>query len=197
MKVPDRSIAEHVSAVSTPYLTVPVFILLAGLAYVDDPVMIAVYGSIAVGCTVGIPLAYAHHLTQRGKVDDIHIYDQQARLGPLALTAVCSTVGFGVLYLIGAPDGIIRLAVLLFLLAGATLAATTVLKISGHVSAWTAGSAVIVILHGPCLAPLILGAVPIGWSRLALGRHRPIEVLVGFCYGVATAAILALLLGLI
>jgi membrane-associated phospholipid phosphatase len=194
--VPDRTLAENISAVTTPYLTVPAFILLAGLAFVRDPLEITVYGIVAVGFTVVIPLGYAYHLTRRGKVDDIHIYDQRARLGPLALTGASSMAGFGILYLIEAPDGILRLAVLLFLMAGATLAATSLLKISGHVSSWTAGSTVVIILHGPYALPLLLGALPIGWSRLALARHRPVEVVVGFAYGVFAAAALCLAVGL-
>jgi membrane-associated phospholipid phosphatase len=188
--------AESISAMSTPYLTVPVFILLAGLVYVTEPTEIAIYGAIAVGFTVAIPLGYTHHLAGLGKVDDIHIYDHHARLGPLSLTVASSMVGLGLLHVIGAPDGIVRLAILLFLLAGATLAATTVLKISGHVSAWSAGSTVIMVLYGPYAAPVLLGAVPIGWSRLELGRHRPVEVVIGFLFGVASAALLSFTLAL-
>ena len=194
--MPDRTLAEHVSAVTTPYLTVPAFILLAGLAFVTDLEEIMLYGAIAVGFTVGIPMAYAQHLTRQGRVDSIHIYDQRARLAPLALTGASSMVGLGILYLVEAPDGILRLAVLLFLMAGATLAATTVLKISGHVSSWSAGSTVAVVLHGPLALPLLLGALPIGWSRLELGRHRPVEVVVGFLYGILSAAALSLLVGI-
>lgn len=196
MPVPERTKADYISAVTTPYLMVPAFILMAGLAFVTDPWEIVLYGAIAVGFTVAIPMAFAHYLALQGQVDSIHIYDQKARLGPLALTGASSFIGLVVLYLIGAPDGILRLAVLLFLMAGATLAATSVLKISGHTSAWTAGSTVVIILHGPMAAPLLLGAVPIGWSRLALERHRPLEVVVGFLYGIVSAAILSYLVGI-
>jgi hypothetical protein len=194
--VPERTLAEHISAITTPYLTVPIFILVAGLAFVNDPVDIAAYGVIVVGFTVVIPLAYAYWLSKRGKVESIHIYDQRARLGPLALTGASSLAGFGLLYLIDAPEGIIRLAILLFLLAGATLGATMLLKISGHVSSWCAGSAVVIILHGPYMSPLLLGAIPIGWSRLELDRHRPVEVAVGAVYGIVAASVLAFMVGL-
>lgn len=194
--MPERTLAENISAITTPYLTVPIFILVAGLAFVSDPIEIAVYGTIVVGFTVLIPLSYAHMLAKRGRVESIHIYDQRARLGPLALTGASSLAGFGLLYLIHAPEGIIRLAVLLFLMAGATLGATMVLKISGHVSSWCAGSAVVILLHGPYLLPLLLGAIPIGWSRLELGRHRPVEVAVGAAYGIVAAIVLAFLVGL-
>jgi membrane-associated phospholipid phosphatase len=194
--VPERTLADHVSALTTPYMTVPLFILLAGLAFVEDPLEMALYGGIAVGFTVVIPLVYTHHLERKGIVDSVHIYDRRARLGPMALAGASSMAGFLLLYLIEAPDSIIRLAVLLFLLTVATLAATTVLKISGHVAAWSAGSTLVIILYGPHLAPLLLGALPIGWSRLKLERHRPVEVVVAFGYGIATATILSYLVGL-
>jgi membrane-associated phospholipid phosphatase len=184
------------STLTSPYLTVPFFILLAGLKFVDDPREIAAYGAIAVGFTVGVPLAYSYHLMRQGKVDGIHVFEQRARLGPLTLTTASSIFGCLLLYLIGAPDGIIQLAILLFLMAGATLAATSVLKVSGHVSAWTGGSTVVIVLHGPYLAPLLLMGLPIGWSRLQLQRHRPVEVVMGFLYGIVSAALLALAVGL-
>jgi len=189
-------LAEGISAVTTPYLAVPAFILIAGLAFVTDPLEVATYGAIAVGFTVGIPMAYTQYLVREGRVDSVHIYDRRARLGPLALTGASSLAGFGILYLVDAPEGILRLAVLLFLMAGATFAATSLLKVSGHTSAWTAGSTVVVILHGPYAALLLLGALPIGWSRLELGRHRPVEVVVGLGYGIVSAALFSYLVGL-
>ncbi len=189
-------LAERISAVTSPYLTVPAFILLAGYAFVTDLPELLLYWGITVGFTVGIPLSYAHYLASQGRVDSVHIFDQRARLGPLALTAASSLAGLSLLYIIGAPDGILRLAVLLPLLAVVTLGATALLKISGHVSSWATGSTVVIVLHGVYALPLLLGAVPIGWSRLALGRHRPVEVVVGLLYGIGTAALLTLLLGL-
>jgi membrane-associated phospholipid phosphatase len=189
--------ASLLSALTTPYLTSPLFILFAGLYFVRGLQEVAVYGVVAVGFTVVIPLGYAEHLRRRGAVDSVHIYDQHARLGPLALTGVCSLAGFGILYGIGAPVGILRLGAMLFLTAGGVLAATFFLKISGHVSAWTVGSTVLVLLWGPLTSPLFVGAVPIAWSRLALGKHTTVEVVVGFFYGVGIALGFAWLVGLL
>ncbi|UCC93241.1 MAG: hypothetical protein JSW25_00760 [Thermoplasmata archaeon] len=191
----DTTLAAHISRITSPYLSVPFFILLAGLAYVQDLLELVLYGAVAVGFTVVIPLLYTLSLVRRGKVDDIHIYDRGARLRPLAVTTVSSIVGFLVLHLIGASEDLIGLAILLFLMAAVTLAATSVFKISGHVSAWAGGCTVVAILHGPYALPLFLVGIPIGWSRLALERHRPIEVVIGFVYGIASASVLALLIG--
>lgn len=192
----DDTLALRVSAISTPYMTTPIFILLAGLYYVHDPWDIIIYGAIVVGFTVVIPLSYAEHLRRRGKVESVHIYDQRARLGPLAITAACSMAALAALYAIDAPWGIIQLAVLLILLAGAVLAATYFFKVSGHVSSWTTGTTVLVLIYGPLAAVLYLVAVPIAWSRLRLERHTRAEVAVGFAYGIASAVVLSWAVGL-
>jgi membrane-associated phospholipid phosphatase len=189
-------IARVISSLSSPYLTAPLFILLAGYYYVQDPFQIALYGSITVGFTVLIPLLYTLHLRRIGSVDSLHIIDQRSRLGPLAITGASSAVGLALLYAVGAPEEILRLAVLLFLLAATVLVATFFLKVSGHMAAWGAGTTIVVALYGPVLVPLFLIALPIAWSRLTLERHTPLEVVAGFIYGIGTAAIIAWLLDL-
>ncbi len=189
-------IGKAVSSLSSPYLTAPLFILLAGYHYVQDPLELLLYGSIPLGFTVLIPLLYSIHLRRIGKVDSVHIIDRRSRLVPLAITGASSFTGLVLLYAVGAPEEILRLAVLLFLLAATVLVATFFLKVSGHMAAWGAGTTIVVALYGPVLVPLFLIALPIAWSRLTLKKHTPLEVVAGFIYGTVTAAIISWLLGL-
>ncbi len=195
--VPGNETAQHISSITTPYLTTPFFILIAGLHFVDTAREMLLYGTVAVGFTVAIPLAYAEHLRRAGRVDSVHILDQHARMVPLALAGAGSIMGFALLYLVGAPEGILRLGAMLFLLAGALLVATWFLKISGHVAAWTAGTTVLVVLYGPQMAVLFLVAAPIAWSRLVLGKHTRMEVGVGLLYGICIAAMFSGVVGLL
>jgi membrane-associated phospholipid phosphatase len=55
---------------------------------------------------------------------------------------------------------------------------------------------VLVVLYGPVTSLLLIGAAPIALSRLALGRHEPLEVAVGFLYGLASMTALSWLVGL-
>jgi len=190
------TVASGLSTVTTPYLTAPQFILLAGLHYVDSIGEVALYGAIVVGFTVVVPLAYTLHLKSLGRVGSVHIHEQRARLGPMALTGASSLAGLALLYAMDAPPDILRLGALLILLAVAVLGATYFIKVSGHVSAWATGTTVMVVVYGPVASPLYLAALPIGWSRLALGHHRPVEVLAGFAHGVGTAALLTWVVGL-
>ena len=61
----DNDTARMVSGITTPYLTAPLFILLAGLYYIETLWEIVLYGTIAVGFTVVIPLMYAEHQRRR------------------------------------------------------------------------------------------------------------------------------------
>ncbi len=191
-----ETIARAISFISSPYLTAPLFIMLAGYYYVQDPLEIVLYGSIAVGFTVLIPLLYTLHLRRTGRVDSIHIIDRRSRLGPLAITGGSSMLGLALLYAVGAPEEILHLAMLLFLLAATVLVATFFLKVSGHMAAWGAGTTIVVALYGSFLFPLFLFALPIAWSRLTLEKHTPFEVAAGFMYGIGTAAVITWLLGL-
>jgi len=194
--VPARTFAAGLSAVTTPYITAPAFILLAGLHFVDSLLELALYGGVVVGFTVAIPLAYASYLRGQGRVDSIHIYERRARLAPMALTGASSCAGLGLLYALNAPTDILRLGVLLILLAMTVLGATYVIKVSGHVTAWATGTTVMVVVYGPAASLLYLVALPVGWSRLALERHRPVEVMVGFAYGVVASLVLTLAVGI-
>jgi membrane-associated phospholipid phosphatase len=185
-----------VSAATTPYITVPVFILLCGARYVGGPRELLLYGGIVVGLSVLVPLGYTAHLVRKGVVEDMDVPGRFGRLGPLAAAALGSVVGLAALHVLGAPTGVLRLGMMLVALAAAVFAATAFLKISGHVTAWTAGCVTLASLWGPWALPSLLGALPIAWSRLALGRHTPLELVAGAAYGIAVSAVLAWAMGL-
>jgi len=184
------------SAVTTPYITVPVFILLCGARYVDGWRDLLLYGGIIVGLAVLVPLVYTAHLVRKGVVEAMDVPGRFGRLGPLAAAALGASAGLLALLLLGAPSGVLRLGAMLVALAAAVFAATAVLKISGHVTAWAAGSVTLGFLWGPWALAALLGALPIAWSRLALGRHTTLELAAGAAYGTAVSAALAWALGL-
>ena len=188
--------AMWVSAATTPYITVPVFILLCGARYVRGWDELLLYGGIVVGLAVVMPLAYTAHLVRTGAVEAMDVPGRFGRLRPLAAAAVGALLGLAALYALDAPSGIVRLGIMLVALAAAVFAATGVLKVSGHVTAWTAGNVVLAALWGPWALLALLGAIPVAWSRLALGRHTPFELVAGAVYGTAVAAALAWALGL-
>jgi len=97
---------------------------------------------------------------------------------------------------LGAPPGVPPGGAMPARRGAAVSAPTAVLKISGHVTAWTAGSVALASLWGPWALAALLGALPIAWSRLALARHTPLELVAGAAYGIAVSAALAWAMGL-
>jgi membrane-associated phospholipid phosphatase len=195
--MPDRQgAARALSGVTSPYITVPIFIMLCGLRYVSDPVTALLYGAVLIVSTVVVPLVYVVILMRRGVVGSIHVPDRAARLGPLASAAAGAALGLAIIWALGAPTEVLRLAAMLVALALALLAATIVLKVSGHATAWSAGSVVLAVLYGWWALALLVVVVPIAWARHALGRHTPLELLAGVAYGGLMAAALAWLSGL-
>jgi membrane-associated phospholipid phosphatase len=188
-------VARAVSAVSSPYLTVPAFIVASGMRYVDGPLEGLLYGAVLVATTVLLPLGHVLALRRRGLVDSIHLRERRARLGPLATAMLGAALGLAALWCLGAPAEVLRLGCVLVALAAAVLAATSVLKVSGHVTAWAMGSVVLAVPYGWWAAPLLAAAGPIAWARHALGRHTPVELGAGLLYGACVAASLVLALG--
>lgn len=195
--MPDRTgVARGLSVATSPYITVPVFIMLCGLRYVSDPLMGLLYGIVLVGTTVLVPLAYVLHLKRLGVVASIHVQERAARLRPIASAAAGAAVGLLVIWVLGAPAGVLRLGAMLVGLALSVMAATAVLKVSGHVTTWTSGTVVLAVIYGWWALALLAVAAPIAWARHAMGRHTPLELVAGMAYGSLVAAVLAWLVGL-
>lgn len=195
--VPDRHrAARALSGATSPYITVPSFIVLSGLRYVSDPLAGLLYGAVLILTTVLAPLAYVVRLKRQGVVESVHVRERAARLGPLAAAAAGAALGTLAIRALGAPSGVLRLAAMLVALAIAILAATVVLKVSGHTTAWSAGAVVLAVLYGWWALALLALVVPIAWARHALGCHTPLELAAGAVYGGLMAAALAWLAGL-
>ena len=195
--VPDRDrAARALSGATSPYITVPSFIMLCGLRYVADPLTGLLYGAVLIITTVVAPLAYVVRLKRRGVVESVHVRERAARLGPLAAAAAGAALGTLAIWALGAPSGVLRLAAMLVALAIALLAATVLLKVSGHTAAWSSGAVVLAVLYGWWALAALALVVPIAWARHALGSHTPIELAAGSAYGGLTAAALAWLAGL-
>jgi hypothetical protein len=127
---------------------------------------------------------------QRGKWGNVDASNLRERplLYLVGSTGIVALVGY---LLIRHPNSfLLRGAVVALALIGVCALATVWVKVSLHVAAATMTAAVL-ILTGSFLGWIIAIMVPLlMWSRLALGRHKPVEVGLGFFLGLV-AGILA------
>lgn len=127
-------------------------------------------------------------LLRRGLIGDLDIRRRSQRTIPLAVTAACQALGYGLLSASGAPDELQRLAGALLVLTLVLILVSRNWKISVH-----SGAAALVFSHHFLLMgdflPLVLGLPLLIWSRLRLKHHTLGQTLMGASAG----AILSLL----
>ncbi|MCZ7664164.1 MAG: phosphatase PAP2 family protein [Thermoleophilia bacterium] len=132
----------------------------------------------------GLPAADLARRVRARRVADFHLALREQRLRPLLIALLASALS---LALVAALDGPRPLEVTLTaaLVNGTVLTMTTVRwKVSFH-AATAAGSLIILWWMLGSMSALLAPLVPaIGWSRVALGRHNPNQVVVGAAAGV-------------
>jgi hypothetical protein len=93
----------------------------------------------------------------------------------------------------GAEAFLVRGAVIVLVLLLVCAGATRWIKLSLHVAA-AALTATALILLGSPVGWIIAAALPaLIWSRLALGRHTPAELMVGLAFGIAAGVAMHML----
>lgn len=128
---------------------------------------------------------------QRWTNFDVSVREHRPRMYAVALLLIFAAAGL--LYLLGAPAGIVRGTLFGAGLMILTLALNRWLKVSLH-AAVSAYAAVILWRVEPAIAVVaFVACLAIGWSRVVLKRHTRAEVIVGTLCGLAVGAILVLL----
>ncbi len=151
----------------------------------------AVWPSVVWGLVVAItasviPMVVIVKGARSGRWDGHHVTNREGRLVPLVAAGGSLAVGTAVLVLGGAPHQMLALAGSMFASLVVSMAITFGLKWKVSLHSAVAFAAVVVgtVVHGPWLLLLVLPAVFVAWSRVALGDHTVAQVLVGSLMGV-------------
>ena len=184
-----RSVARWVSIVAHPFVTT---LALAGAVTSAGGAAAAVRTTTAVGVLFVLPLALlTARQVRRGAwstVDASH---------PPERRILFAVGGAGLLALLayfarsqpGTP--LVRGVAGVLVMVGVCAAVTPWVKVSLHMAA-AALAATVLLGRGLPLGWLLVATLPVlGWSRVALGRHRWSEVVLGLVLGACTGAIVA------
>lgn len=128
-----------------------------------------------------------------GRYTDHHLTTREQRIIPLALSLIMVITGIFVLHVLDAPADV--LAVEAAMLGGLVVTApiTALWKISFHTGVAMAAVTILTVVYGPALIALLPVVALIGWSRVKLTHHTPLQVLLGAPIG-ALAAVVPFLL---
>jgi membrane-associated phospholipid phosphatase len=142
---------------------------------------------IAVVFITGGPLAALIILARKGRITDRHVSKRTQRAPILLGTMVSILVGLALLLQIGAPHALIVMT--LSILSGLLLVmlVNLVWKLSIHaaVSMFFAVALILAFPGAGAVLAVPIFAVPlvVGWSRIPLGAHTPLQVLAGYAAG--------------
>jgi len=133
--------------------------------------------------TSGLSLLYLVYLTRAGKVSDPRAIPRAERVGPLRVVAALHAIAFLVITLLGGPEEL-RAALLSYALATLGFALLTpVSNLSLHAAGVSGAAVCLAYVFGAWGLYAFLLLPPVFWARLALGRHTPMELVLGALVG--------------
>jgi len=142
-------------------------------------------GLVAAFFAAGLPYGLVLIGVRLGRLTDHHISRREQRPRMMAMALASLAAGLLFLVWLDAPRALFALVASMVAGLSVTLAVTSLWKISIHsaVAAGTVASlAILISPWGVLLVPLV---VLIGWARVEIRDHTPVQVLVGAAVGAA------------
>ena len=173
--------AELVSAATRlPLLAVPLFV---AVGFEVAGARGLLWALLCVSLTSGLSLLYLVYLTRSGKVRDPRSIPRSERVRPLRVVAGLHAAAFLVVSLLGGPAELVA-ALLSYALATLLFALITpVSNFSLHAAGVCGAAVCLTHVFGAWGLPAFLLLPPVFWARLTLGRHTPVELVLGALAG--------------
>jgi membrane-associated phospholipid phosphatase len=147
-----------------------------------------VLGLVAAFFAAGFPYGLVLIGVRRGRLTDHHISRREQRPRMMAISLASLAAGLLLLLWLDAPRALFALVASMVAGLALTLAVTSFWKISIHCAAAAGTVASLVILVSPWWLLLVPLVVLIGWARVEIRDHTPVQVVVGSVVGAAVTA---------
>jgi membrane-associated phospholipid phosphatase len=187
-----RALARWISILAHPFVMVALLVTAPGTRI--SPAGSAFRALLLVGLAVLGPLGILMmRQVRRGRWSDVDASDRSER-PILFIVALAGLTAVAAWLTMRNPSSHLLRGVLVT--AGCLLVAwalTRWVKLSLHVAFAALTATALAMLGSPAGWILIAVLPPLAWSRLALGRHRPLELVLGLLLGAATGAALVAL----
>jgi membrane-associated phospholipid phosphatase len=142
------------------------------------------WASFYVGMTILIPVSYILWKVHLGEITDFHIRCREQRIRPMALTLASAVFAWICLWLGDAPSLLVIITGVGIFQITFILLVTLSWKISGHGTAISSLTVMMVALFGSPAAPAILAIPLVAWARVRLRRHTPLQTFAGSISGI-------------
>lgn len=179
MQIITSRLASLLSLLFSPFVVPIAAILLLVRVYAQTWEQSALWTTITVLFITIIPFLYIYVKVKQGKLTDIHIVIRGQRIMPLLFAQLSALIGVFILYLLGAPKGLIHLGICYIVNGIIFILITQFWKISLH-SAVVAGCVTaLAYIVTPKMAFLFFLIPIVAWARIQKKRHTLIQNLAG------------------
>lgn len=172
-----KILAKLISRVFDPIIEIPLMLVLASwYAYVNG--MRWQFLLLLLFIDAILPFAFFLYLLRKHEVEDWDITKRAQRIPVYGLTMLAHLAGVGMSYFAGQ---VVETQILfVFWLLGMLFFGITMFwKISVHAGVYAALVTFLVLSMDRSLLWMYLLLIPIGWSRVVLGKHTPIQFVAG------------------
>jgi membrane-associated phospholipid phosphatase len=163
-------------------------LLIVGAASHPSPLRGLAWGAVAALLVGVLPYAWVLHAVRQGRFPSRHIPDRTQRMLPLAVAAAAALAGMATLAILNAPRPLIALIFAMIAGLAVTTAITRYWKVSLHTGVAAGTATILTIVYGPSLLAVSVVVVAIGWSRVQLRDHTPLQAAIGAVVGAVVAA---------
>lgn len=146
------------------------------------------WGLLAAFFAVLLPFLYLLRGVRRKQLTDHHVHLRRQRPRPLSIGVVSVLVGLGLMVILGAPRELVALVVAMAIGLTLSLLVTLFWKISIHVAVVAGAIVILVLVFGQQCLTLVPVVFFVGWARVAVGDHTPLQVAAGAVLGATVAA---------
>ncbi len=143
---------------------------------------------ITVALTAIPTVTYVLYLVRTGYLVDIYMPEREKRLKPIIVISLWLIISLGILKLIHAPDAMLLMLTAVIVQVGFLGVITVLWKISFHSATIIAVATITAMIPRPTIAGVLIALVPlVGWARVRLKRHTPMQVVAGYGAGFIVA----------
>ena len=173
-KTPDIKdrLAKIISAGLSPFLLVPVFVLIITARFSQDLSRFFIYLIICFVFSTVIPFLNVLFLVRAKKITDIHVAVREERIEPFLVGILSIILGTLILWRIEAPREIVALGAVFALNGVIFFIITLYWKISMHLSILAAVLTSLAVLIHPAYAAGVILFPPLIWARIQRQRHN-------------------------
>lgn len=161
-----------VSALLSPFVIIPIFIMLVIARYSENMSDFWLYTGIAFLFSTVIPFGNVYIAVKRKKITDIHVAVREERVEPFIVCLLSILAGTYLLYRMGAPREIVVLGIVMGLNGAIFFLITLFWKISMHSSILAAVLVSLMILVDPDYAVGFVMFPILIWARMRRQRHN-------------------------